>query len=258
MSRRLKEHNPSIHVLGVDPEGSLLARPDSLNKSRNAVYKIEGIGYDFIPGVLKHDMITSWIKTTDEGSFAAARELIRFEGMLVGGSSGAALSGALAWLKMTEEGKKIAEDPSKTVVIILPDGLVSRSRWLAEDLALTLVFRYSASETISRRTGLSTLKLSKRRTYTSILCHVKQFWLCNRRFVSFSASVPMPPFSFYRQARLTPCFSNSSCTHVSTLETCANNVVLPKPLCRRFIRPRKSRQLALILSSLSVLIFPIQ
>jgi cystathionine beta-synthase len=57
----------------------------------------------------------------DEESFPAVQELMRTEGLLVGGSSGSALSGALRWLK-SEEGAKIAATPGKNVVVVLPDG----------------------------------------------------------------------------------------------------------------------------------------
>ena len=53
LAKRLKEHNPDIQIVGVDPEGSILAVPDSLNdKHRLELYQVEGIGYDFIPNVL--------------------------------------------------------------------------------------------------------------------------------------------------------------------------------------------------------------
>ena len=53
LAKRLREHNPDIEIVGVDPEGSILAVPDSLNdKHRLESYHVEGIGYDFIPKVL--------------------------------------------------------------------------------------------------------------------------------------------------------------------------------------------------------------
>jgi len=53
LSRRVKEHNPDAVVLGVDPRGSILARPEELNalaKGESDMYKVEGIGYDFVSG----------------------------------------------------------------------------------------------------------------------------------------------------------------------------------------------------------------
>jgi cystathionine beta-synthase len=68
-------------------------------------------------------MINEWIKSNDRDSFVAVQLLMRKEGMLVGGSSGSVLSGALAWLR-SERGREIAETPGKNVVILLPDGYV--------------------------------------------------------------------------------------------------------------------------------------
>lgn len=71
--------------------------------------------YDFIPTVLDHNVIDKWIKTEDNESLNAARMLIRQEGLLCGGSSGAALVAALKVAKNVPEGKRM--------VIILPDGI---------------------------------------------------------------------------------------------------------------------------------------
>lgn len=113
--------------------GSILAFPDSLNESGEGPkpYVVEGIGYDFVPEVLSRDTadVDSWIKTSDDEAFKAVQLLMRKEGLLVGGSSGSALSGALTWLK-TEGGRKIAETEGLNVVVLLPDGYVScASRW---------------------------------------------------------------------------------------------------------------------------------
>jgi cystathionine beta-synthase len=68
-------------------------------------------------------MINAWVKTNDTETFAAVQLLMRHEGMLVGGSSGSALAGALAWLR-SESGREISQTPGKNVVILLPDGCV--------------------------------------------------------------------------------------------------------------------------------------
>jgi hypothetical protein len=100
-------------------KGSILALPETLNTEDAGIsYIVEGIGYDFIPDVLSRvdGDIDEWLKTSDEESFAAARMLMRMEGLLCGGSSGAALSGALHWLETAESGKKIAQTPGANVV----------------------------------------------------------------------------------------------------------------------------------------------
>jgi cystathionine beta-synthase len=52
ISRKIKELNPKIQIIAIDPDGSILAEPNDLNKSGIHSYKVEGIGYDFIPRVL--------------------------------------------------------------------------------------------------------------------------------------------------------------------------------------------------------------
>jgi len=64
IARKLKEKVPGIRVVGVDPVGSILAEPENLNDShRLESYKVEGIGYDFIPTVLDRELVDTWIKT---------------------------------------------------------------------------------------------------------------------------------------------------------------------------------------------------
>ena len=105
----LKAHWPECHVVGVDPVGSILANEEE----EVSGYEVEGIGYDFIPEVLNRSLVDEWVKTNDRESFLLARRLIREEGLLCGGSCGAALQGALT------AAKKLSKD--QTCVIILPD-----------------------------------------------------------------------------------------------------------------------------------------
>src|SRR5262245_3907973 len=83
VARYIKEHVKGAKVIGVDPVGSILAGPGPIG-----TYKVEGIGYDFIPDVLDTELVDEWVKTEDRESFLMARRLIRQEAMLVGGSSG--------------------------------------------------------------------------------------------------------------------------------------------------------------------------
>ena len=100
--------------MGVDPHGSLLAQPESLNTSTEG-YKVEGIGYDFIPDVLERPLIDKWIKSADKESFIMARRLIREEGILCGGSSGTAVAAAI------QAAKELG--PGKRCVVLLPDSV---------------------------------------------------------------------------------------------------------------------------------------
>ena len=89
IARCIKEKRPDCIIVGVDPVGSILAGGTEVG-----TYKVEGIGYDFIPKVLERDLVDVWVKTQDRESFLLARRLILEEGLLVGGSSGAALFAA--------------------------------------------------------------------------------------------------------------------------------------------------------------------
>jgi cystathionine beta-synthase len=127
IAKRLKEHNPNIIIVGVDPEGSILAVPDSLNdKKRLEAYQVEGIGYDFIPEVLERDTIDKWYKSDDAESLLMMRKLIRDEGLLCGGSCGAAVSCALKAAASLKAGQRC--------VIIMPDSVRNyMSKALSDD-----------------------------------------------------------------------------------------------------------------------------
>ncbi|KZT27889.1 PALP-domain-containing protein [Neolentinus lepideus HHB14362 ss-1] len=119
-----KTHNKDAVIVGVDPQGSVLALPASLNTTPTSVpYTVEGIGYDFVPDVLSREpgLIDSWVKTEDEEAFKVVKRIMRSEGLLVGGSSGSALAGAIQWLR--SEGKVWAESEGANVVVLLPDGI---------------------------------------------------------------------------------------------------------------------------------------
>jgi len=98
-AKKLKEKIPNIKVVGIDPNGSILAKPEGLNKKGIFAYKVEGIGYDFIPDVLDYQYIDEWIKSDDKESFVMSRRLIREEGLLCGGSAGATVYCALKYAK---------------------------------------------------------------------------------------------------------------------------------------------------------------
>ena len=73
IGRKLKEKCPDCIVVGVDPEGSILAQPESLNVSEVTIYDVEGTGYDFIPTVLDRSVVDEWYKSNDKDSFRMAR-----------------------------------------------------------------------------------------------------------------------------------------------------------------------------------------
>ncbi|XP_049483742.1 cystathionine beta-synthase isoform X2 [Panthera uncia] len=115
IARKLKEKCPGCKIIGVDPEGSILAEPEELNQSEQTVYEVEGIGYDFIPTVLDRTVVDKWFKSNDEEAFAFARMLIAQEGLLCGGSAGSAMSVAVKAAQELQEGQRC--------VVILPDSV---------------------------------------------------------------------------------------------------------------------------------------
>jgi cystathionine beta-synthase len=74
IGRKLKDKIPGITIIGIDPLGSVLAEPEELNVECDG-YKVEGIGYDFIPRVLDRTVVDKWYKSDDKESFYWVRRL---------------------------------------------------------------------------------------------------------------------------------------------------------------------------------------
>src|SRR5262249_54700501 len=100
VGRYLKEHRPSVRVVAVDPPGSVLGHFFRTRELTRAVpYLVEGIGEDMVPKSIEFQYLDEFVEVDDRESFRAARQIAREEGLFVGGSSGAALAGALKWLQ---------------------------------------------------------------------------------------------------------------------------------------------------------------
>ncbi|SCW00960.1 LAFE_0D01948g1_1 [Lachancea fermentati] len=120
ISKYLKEQDTGIQIVGADPVGSILAQPESLNQTDSNEYKVEGIGYDFVPKVLDRSLVDHWIKTEDKSSFKYARQLISNEGVLIGGSSGSAFA---ALVDYCNEHPELTE--KDVIVVVFPDSIRS-------------------------------------------------------------------------------------------------------------------------------------
>jgi cysteine synthase A len=105
----LKEQNPAVKVVAVEPESSPV-----LSKGTAGSHKIQGIGAGFVPDVLDTKIYDEIIPVTNEDAFATGKQIGRAEGVLVGISSGAALWAAIQLAKRPE-------NKGKTIVALLPD-----------------------------------------------------------------------------------------------------------------------------------------
>jgi cysteine synthase A len=115
----LKEKNPSLHLVAVEPAASPV-----LSGGAPGPHKIQGIGAGFVPEILDRSLLDEIVLITNEEAFATGREIARREGILCGISSGAAMAAA----------RKVAarpENAGKRVVVILPD---TGERYLSTDL----------------------------------------------------------------------------------------------------------------------------
>ncbi len=110
VAKRLKEAKPDIKIVGIDPVGSILGGGTEVGS-----YLVEGIGYDFFPDVLDNKLVDQYIKTEDRESLLMARRLIREEGLLIGGSSGAAVWGAVQAARELKKGERC--------LVLLPDSI---------------------------------------------------------------------------------------------------------------------------------------
>ena len=105
----LKEQNPNLRVIAVEPAASPL-----LSGGQAGPHGIQGIGANFIPAALDQDIYDEIIPVTNEDAFAMGRQVARAEGILVGISSGAALWAAV-------QAAQRPENKGKTIVVLLPD-----------------------------------------------------------------------------------------------------------------------------------------
>lgn len=109
VGRYLREKNPDVQIIGVEPASSPL-----LTEGRAGSHGLQGIGANFVPSILDTKLYKEIITVTEEAAYAAGREVAQKEGLLVGISSGAAIHAAL-------EVAKRPENKGKNIVVLLPD-----------------------------------------------------------------------------------------------------------------------------------------
>ena len=109
VGKYLKEKNPNIKIIAVEPEGSPV-----ISKNKKGPHKIQGIGAGFIPKIYNASVVDEVMTITDEESYEGVRIMAKNEAILVGLSSGANVYAALKLCKMY---------PDKKIVTVAPDGI---------------------------------------------------------------------------------------------------------------------------------------
>lgn len=132
VARYLKERDPRIQVIGVDPQGSVFAEYFRTRKlGRSGPYLVEGLGDEALCECVEWDVIDDIITVSDADAFAGARDLARDDAILAGGSSGAALTAVRALIK------RLGGHPAR-IATLFPDGAgrymskVFNEDWLRE------------------------------------------------------------------------------------------------------------------------------
>jgi cystathionine beta-synthase len=153
VGRVLKRHNPAVQVVGADPVGSIFSAGANFTPK---IYKVEGIGEDFMPSTMDLSLVDRVEVVDDKESFLMARRLTREEGILIGGSGGAAL---VAAMRVAEE----IDDPRALVVVMLPDtgrnylSKIYNEEWMRSNGFLEQFPTHSVGEMVGQRVSGSGL-----------------------------------------------------------------------------------------------------
>jgi cystathionine beta-synthase len=153
VGRLLKRNNPAVQVIGADPVGSIYSAGQNFTPK---IYKVEGIGEDFMPSAIDLSLVDRIEVVDDKESFLVARRLTREEGILAGGSGGAATAAAL---RVARE----LDDPHALVVVLLPDtgrnylSKIYNEEWMRANGFLEQFPTHSVGEVVGQRGAASTL-----------------------------------------------------------------------------------------------------
>jgi cystathionine beta-synthase len=130
--RFFKEKKPGFRLVGVDPIGSLYYEFVKTGRmTRPFAYYVEGIGEDFLPSTMNLKIVDEIVRVDDKECFLMTRALVRQEGLFVGGSSGAAVAGAIKYAETSRR--------KENILVLLPDGAqkylskIFDDKWMREN-----------------------------------------------------------------------------------------------------------------------------
>ena len=142
VGKYLREKNPNVKIIGVDPYGSLYYEFVKTGKVGKALtYVVEGIGEDFFPATMNLKIVDDVIQVNDEECFVWARRLAKQEGIFTGGSGGGCVSGALRVAKTAKKGDVIVaflpDSGTRYLSKIYNDGWMREHGYVDAEVALT-------------------------------------------------------------------------------------------------------------------------
>jgi len=147
VGRVLKQHNPAVRIVGADPVGSIYSAGADFTPK---IYKVEGIGEDFMPSTMDMSLVDRIEVVDDKESFLMTRRLTREEGILVGGSAGSAV---VAAMRVAYE----IDDPQALVVVLLADtgrnylSKIFNEEWMRSNGFLEQFASHSVGEVVGQR-----------------------------------------------------------------------------------------------------------